>query len=208
MPVARSAAEGGKFHCSLAEVNRIGRATVIAGALSERVVIEFGNWQSEYSEILIHRSMLKPIFLQTDVPVPRDAKAKELYLRFNGVKITAQNDSIVSNFENNALVKAGQRNSTAQNRVPNFSGFKASLGRHTEPDEYGREIEVDVYFRIIVDWNYQSRRQDKLSLHRAAIVISQAPIGVGAGPEKFYRFLLSLSPFRMLACVLADAQAI
>ena len=89
-----------------------------------------------------------------------------------------------------------------------FMGFKAYLGRHTEPEENGPDTEVEIYFRIIVDWRYQSQRQDELSLHRAAIVISQVPIEVGAGRERFYRYQPSHSPFRMLACGLDDARVI
>lgn len=206
--VPRTIAESGKFHCSLTTLNYLGVATVTADTLNERVAVEFSNWRSENSEIRIHRRLLYPIFLQNNGSVARDSKVKDSYLPFKGSKITAQNDSIVANFESNALAKAEQRNSALQSQVPHFTGFKAYLGRHTEPEENGRDTEVEVYFRIIVDWRYQSQRQDELSLHRAAIVISQVPIEVGAGRERFYRYQPSHSPFRMLACGLDDARVI
>ena len=206
--VPRTIAESGKFHCSLTTLNYLGVATVTADTLNERVAVEFSNWRSENSEIRIHRRLLYPIFLQNNGSVARDTEGKESYLPFSGSKITAQNDSIVANFENNALAKVEQRNSALQSQVPHFTGFKAYLGRHTEREENGWDTEVEVYFRIIVDWRYQSQRQDEMSVHRAAIVISQVPIGVAAGREKFYRFRPSLSPFRMLACVLDDAKVI
>lgn len=206
--VLRAVSESGRFQCSLAAVHHLGRAMVTAGTLGGRAVVEFGNWQSEHSEIRVHRSVLHKLSLQRNVPVAHDSDANESYLRFSGSKITAQNDSIVESFENNALVTAEQRKSSLQSQIPHFSGFKAYLGRHTELEADGRNIEADVYFRIIVDWSYQSRRQDELSLHRAAFVISQVPIGAGAGGERFYRFLPSRSPFRMVACVLGDARVI
>ena len=204
----RSVAERGEFQCSLTAVSRVGRALVTASTLSERVVVELSTWRNEDSQIRVHRSVLERIIRPTNLEGARDFKPKEFYARFLGSMITPQNDTVVANFETNALAQTKQQDPAPKNRVRSFSGFKAYLGRRTEQEENGRQIDLEIYFRIIIDWSYQSRRQDELSLHRAALVISQVSIGDDAGRERFYRFLPSLSPFRMLACVLDDAQVI
>jgi len=204
--VDRAVAESGMFGCSLTAAGLQGDAMVTDGTLRQGVVVKLGNWRSTFSDVRIHRSVLYPIFLKSAVPVVRDSKAEDSYLRFGTSKITAQDDGIVANFRNNALAAAKQRNSTSQSRAPTFSGYKAYLGRHIDYENDGRAVEVDIYFRLIIDWRYQTRRQNALSLHRAAFVLSQVP--TGSGRERIYRFLPGQRPFRMLACVLQGAKVI
>lgn len=205
----RPAAERGIFQCTLTAIGRVGStALVTASTFNERVVVEFSTWKNEEYEIRIHRSVWERFIWPTNLNGMRNYESKGLYARFSGSTITPQNDTVVASFEANALTKALQQDLAPTNRIPSFTGLKAYLGRRTEQGENGQPIDVEIYFRVIIDWNYQSRHQDELSLHRAAFVISQVPIGNGAGRERFYRFLPSLSPFRTLACALDDAEVI
>ncbi len=197
-----------KFRCSMPASNHFGRVLVTTDTLNGKVLVELANWRSEAPEIHIHRNLLRPIFRQSDVPLANDSKAHGPYIRVGGSIISAENDGIVANFTNNALARNERQPSVRQGPGPKFSGLKAFVGRKIEREEDGREIEVNVYFRIIVDWGYQSQNQEVLSLHRAAVVITQKPVGVGGGQEKFYRFLPNLSPFQMLVCVLGDGRGI
>jgi len=205
-PATGTVAESGRFDCSLTADGHQGSVTVTDGTLNQGVVVKLGNWRSTFSEVRIHRSVLYPIFLKSASPVVRDSKAENSYLRFGGTKISAQDDAIIANFQNNAAALPEHQIPSSHRRTPTFSGYKAHLGRHIDNDSDGRAVEVDVYLRLIIDWRHQTRRQNALSLHRAALVLSQVPIGDGR--EKFYRFQPDQRPFRMLACVLQGAQVI
>ncbi len=203
-------AESGEFQCSLTASNQRGGEVATDATLDQLIVVKLADWRGEHASIRIHRRMLYPVLLKKNIPVALSVKTTESYLRFSGSSITAQNDSIVANFKNNAAPRIAQGKPTLQSPAPNYSGFKALVGRLTEDDENGGEFEVDVYVRIIVDWTYPTRRTSEVSLHRAAFVISQVPVSSVNWParEMYYRFLPNHSPFRMLVCALNTGQVI
>jgi hypothetical protein len=135
---------------------------------------------------------------------------KTPYFQIEGKRITRRSDSVVANFENNAMLQAKQLDPSHQKGDLKFSGFKFWLGKHSENDGNNQEIAINTYLRIIIDWNDQAHHVKELSVYRAAIAISQVPAIDGDRPprEMFYRFLPNRSPFQMLACVPPDTLAI
>ncbi len=145
-----------------------------------------------------------------DVSAVASIEQRNPYIRLQSSRITPDNDRIVANFRNNMAIQVKQQDGYYPKAAAKFSGYKALLGRQTKRDENGRQLEVDVYFRIIIDWQYETPRAEELSVHRAAYVIYEVPADSGDRPgrEMYYRFPPSQAPFRLLACVPADAVAI
>lgn len=192
-------AERGRLQCSLTAwaptSGDVATIETLLGAVVAEIDVPDGD---EETGIAIHPEVLQPIGRH----VVRQADAAGFHLRYRGRSITAENDAVVARFRDNGLATppAG-----AGERRPRFGGFKVYLGRHTERDG-GRDVSVDLYLRIIVDWTYETAQHERLAVHRAAAVVSQVPLNTGAAHERFYRFAPSARPFRMLACVLDRRQ--
>lgn len=203
-------ANKGNFYCGLTRYFGIDRATVEFSTLSQRVIAFLNTWHDDESEIGIHQSVLDGIIAKSDFRITGGPTDRDGYIRLRGRKITPSNDRIVANFQNNSAAQVDQRNRVSAAASAKFSGYKALLGRQTRQNEHGRPVEVDIHFRIIFDWNYETPRARELSVHRAAYVISETPVNAGDRPgrEMFYRFPPKRSPFRLLACVPTDAMKV
>ncbi len=206
---AAAAAESSGLQCSLTAHSHQGSAVAITSAFKQDAVIKLGNWRGKQADIRIHRHMLYPVFLQSNEPVAHSTTTKGTYLRFKGNKITAENDTIVANFKSNAIQQAMRENTSAQQQVHEFSGFRVLVGRHTQHDDNNNIIEANIYVRVVIDWSPQAQHTGELSLHRAAFIISQIPLNMTdqASREMYFRFPPNHSPFRMLACTLNMGQA-
>ena len=190
------------YYCAVLGVKSGNRAVVDLSTLAENIIVSFHRQKNGNAKILLHRRAWKGIFQAASGPTPIAAITSQK--RFDGKEITAQDDAIVAHFENNALLEAKRVDAAVIDL--HFTGFKVSLGRYLSVDEKGREIEVDVNLRIIIDWNsgvLGAADFTKRSYRRAAYVISQ--VQVNSEPqlakEHYYRFLPSRRPFRTLGCM-------
>lgn len=193
---ASTNAARGKLRCGLTAWDPATGDVAEPGSLVAGSALEIEIWNDAEARVSIRRGMVDSIGGRPRRNAGDGGEGH--YLRFRGESITTENDAVVARFRDNTPVGPGAGS-------PNFAGFKVHLGRHVE-SEAGRELEVDVYFRIILDWSYRSPRYGDMSVHRAAFVVSEVPAGIEAHRERFYRFLPNRRPFQMMACALADAE--
>lgn len=197
----------GHYYCSLPALDRIDKVVVKPRALTEQALIYLRIRPDKGSVIRIHHRLLNGILGHNSIRYRSTSQTKSPYFQFKGSIITRQNDTVVANFENNALLQANQLDPSVRKTDMSFFGLKFWLGRHTGHDENNRETDVNAYLRIIIDWEDQASQAKEISVYRAAYVVSQVSVTEidGSLKEMFYRFLPNRSPFQTLACVPVDA---
>ncbi len=160
--------------------------------------------------IRLHKRLLVGIIDKNVAGLLPAAPAERTHLNLTGRRITPDSDKIVANFEMSALRKAKRLDASAQKSDQKFSGYLSSLGRHKRPDAQGREVEVEVFLRIVINWNSKHRIANDMTAHQVAYLVSEIPVTAPGLParEMFYRFRPSRHPFRMLLCLFDQGRVI
>lgn len=193
----------GEMHCRQTTTNHLGHAVVTAGTQAIPALVQLTAWQGDAKQLRVHRSVLDRVLQPPSAWKAQSPSTATPYVRLSGWSITPETDGVVRMFANNSLADMVRNGPLPES---DYWGIKARVGRYGEKDADARHSESEVYVRLVIDWRYRTRHQDRMSLHRAALVVSQETLVMGEAKESFYRFFPSQRPFLMLACIIVGAK--